>query len=127
MPLPGRPGETFVLQVIEPLGVEGLDVLGVSVCRWSGVPDEEGIYNDCAPIASLTWPPAGTTLLPVDGTVLAGESPFVPVVIGVERHAGATVARIDAIRIVYTANGTTYEVTEPWALNLVDPGTLTGG
>jgi hypothetical protein len=63
----------------------------------------------------------------VAGTVLTGETPFVSVVIGVERHTEAAVARIVAIRIVYTANGKTYEVTEPWSLNLVDPGTLTGG
>lgn len=124
MPLPGSLRESFVLRSIEPLGVEGLDVLGVYVCRWSGAPDDEGIFNDCTPAASRTWPPAETTLLAVDGTVVAGEPSFVSMVIGVERHAGTAAAKIASIRIVYTTNGDTHEVIEPWTLNLIDPGTL---
>lgn len=121
--LPGSTRGPVVLQAIEPLGVEGIDVLGVAVCHWSGVPDAEGIYNDCAPIASRTWPPAGATLVDVAGTVVEpGNRPFVSAVIGVRRQPTAVESRIAAIRIVYVADGTTYEVVEPWSLGLVDPG-----
>jgi hypothetical protein len=122
MSLPGDPGGEIVLEAIEPVSVQGVEVLETWVCRWSGVPDADGIYNDCAPASSRTWPPPDVVLTPVAGTVLAADTmPFVSMVIGVRVESPGEGAGIDGIRIVYTSNGRTYEVVEQWELRVTAP------
>lgn len=121
MPLPGSSAGHLALRSVEPLSVEGVEVLGVNACHPSGVPDAGGGYTDCAPVGG-PWPPEGTTLVDVAGAVVEpGNLSFVSVVIGVRRQPAATVSRIGAVRIVYSTGAITYEVVEPWGLRLVDP------
>lgn len=122
MGLPLVPAGDVVLEAIEPVSVRGVEVLATAVCRWSGIPDAEGIYNDCAPVASLTWPPPDVVLQPVAGTVLPTHGmSFVSMVIGVRVASPGDGAGIEGVRIVYTSGGRTYEVVEPWSLEIAAP------
>lgn len=104
---------------VEPIGVSGLDVIGIAACdkRLSG----------CAVVNERGWPlpdvesreVAGLTLHPAG----AGRTAY-QLLVGVRRHANADVGTLEAIRLVYEIHGTTYEVTEPWSLRILAPGTL---
>lgn len=119
-PLPGSGGKTVVLERIEPVGVQGLEVLAVAVCHSNPHPDPDGNINHCAPIGSNGWPPPGVQTEAVAGTLLPPQAdPLVDVVIGARRLSSSSEGRIASVRIVYTADGDTYETNEPWSLRLV--------
>lgn len=127
-PLPGSEGLQVVVSRIEPIGVDGLDIIGIQVCRASHTPNASGELLHCAPVNSYGWPPVSAIPEPVEGTTLDNSpDPLVDVMIGVRRTSGAPDARISSIRIVYAAGGITYEAIEPWSLYLVPRGTLPAG
>ncbi len=116
MAFSGDAGGEIVLEAIEPVSVSGVEVLGISVCRWSMAPESDGTYRDCAPAAAYAWPPSGVSLNPVAGAVLAADSnPSVSMVIGVKVESPGERAGIHGIRIVYASHGRTYETVEPWS------------
>jgi hypothetical protein len=118
----GDSGGEIVLKAIEPVSVRGVEVLGVSVCRWRGVPEPDGTYHDCAPVSAYEWPPSGVTLLPVAGTVMAADSrPSVSMVIGVKVESPGEGMGIQGVRIVYRSHGRTYEAVEPWSFLVLPP------
>jgi hypothetical protein len=118
MPLDGALGKVVVLNLIEPLNVEGLDVVGIQTC--SGWAPVDGDLLHCAPLNSSGWPPDGVAVHEVAGTVIGGTpDSSVGVLIGLQRQPGASIATISGVRVVYTVEGVKYEVLQPWYLQLV--------
>ncbi len=123
MPLDGVLGKVVALKHVEPLDVVGLDVLGVRTC--SGVAPAGGDFLHCAPLNSGGWPPEGVATREVADTVIDGAPrSSVGILIGLRRQTTASVATISNVRIVYTTDGDTYEVVQPWSLRLVPSGAL---
>lgn len=123
MPLDGALGKVVVLNVVEPLGVEGLEVLGLRTC--SGAAPHGDDFLHCAPLNSSGWPPAGVATHEVADTMIDGtQNSSVGVLIGLRRQPTASEGTISAVRVVYTVEGVTYEVLQPWSLRLVPPGEL---
>lgn len=127
-PLPGSDRGEAIVRRIEPIGVEGLDVLGIRVCHASREPNASGEYLHCAPVNDYGWPPSGVQTNAVEGTVLdASADPLIDMLIGLRRQPSTPEGRIESVRIVYTVNGVTYETIEPWSLRLVPRGALPSG
>lgn len=121
MPLEGTLGKAAVLNLVEPLNVEGLDVLGVRTCSGATPAGEDFLH--CAPLNSSGWPPPDVTAREVAGTLIdRTPNSSVGVLIGLRRQPAASVGTISGVRIVYTVDGTTYEVVQPWSLRLVPSG-----
>jgi hypothetical protein len=125
-PLPGVGSARVTLRSVELMDVQNLDIVDVGVCRTDPTPGADGLINHCAPINADGWPPAGVDPEPVAGTEVVGsEDPLVDLIVGVRRSGAAPdPGTIGSVRIVYEADGVTYEVRQPWALRLVPPGTL---
>ena len=114
-PFPPNPTDSdIVIRSIEPIGVSGLDILGM-VASGAGA---MGVVN------ALGFPPQGVPTQPVQGTILApatGVSIQGDALVGVRLAAGATEGHIDGLRVRYVANGTDYEVDLPYALHIQSP------
>jgi hypothetical protein len=122
MPLPALPppsGEGFVLR-IEPIGIEGLEVIGVLACDGSTV-QPDGSRLHCAPGTALGWPPVGVSTHPVEGIALDTDGEA-GVLIGVRRLSSNAEGSISAIRISYVVGDIAYEVVQPWSLTLLGHG-----
>ena len=105
---------------------QNLDIVGIGLCRTDPTPDPDGNIIHCAPTNATGWPPRGIDPEPVAGAQVAGSAdPLVDVIIGVRRSGDAAEPGIiSSVRIVYEADGVTYEVKQPWTLRVVPPGTL---
>lgn len=123
MDLPRNPTSTEVtLEAIEPVGARGVEIIGTAasypVLRPNGV---------CVSIGLVTgFPPAGVQTLevrgapwPAAGPPRCGDQPIV--VIGVRRAPAAPTGTIDALRLLYVADGTHYEVLLPFSLEVRQP------
>jgi hypothetical protein len=113
-PLPPNPTESeIVLRSIEPIGVSGLELMGIVMSR---------PVNSVGIINAPAFPPEGTTAEEVDGFVIpaaGGGEPQVDVLLGVRRETGASEGRIEGLRVRYVANGTEYEVDLPYGLHIL--------
>ena len=116
MPLPDNPTTTeVVIDSIAPVGVDGLDVLGVLVS-----PDGcEGV-----PTLAKAFPPPGVSTVAPQGVILGALSKpcALHVLIGVHRSKESANGTIAGIRIRYHAGWVSYEDLLPWALEIKDPG-----
>lgn len=119
MPLPEL-DQPATLQAVEPLGVNGIDVLGVTACVGSTL-QSDGSHLHCAPNA-YGWPPAGVSTQPIAGTAFASNPSDTPgVLIGVRRTSNGRTGTIGSLRITYVVDGRTYVAVEPWSLELTLP------
>jgi hypothetical protein len=116
MVLPANPTiSDIVLDSITPVGVSGLDILGVSISH----PSIDGsIVNakDYPPPGVAIGTPSGTVMTPVGTPDAALQALF-----GVRLQPGSATGAISGIRVRYRASGTGYEVTLPWSLKIDGP------
>lgn len=127
MDLPRNPTSTEVtLEAIEPVGARGVEVIGTAasypVLRADGMCVSIGLVRG--------FPPAGVQTLEVRGAPVPAAGPPGPprcgdqppaVLIGVRRAPAAPTGTIDALRLLYVADGTHYEVLLPYSLELTRP------
>jgi hypothetical protein len=109
-----------VLLNAEPVGVSGVDVLGIAVCLGSN-PQRTAT---CGPLLGAGWPPPAVDLVPVDHVRFGPDPiPAPMILVGARRHDGSDLGRIEALRLTYQVDGDwhTYVVTIPWSLELSTP------
>jgi hypothetical protein len=126
MALPGNPTQTDVrITAIEPVGTRGLEILGVVVDFPVLRPD--GICLMYGDRTAPSFPPPGTPTREVNGTLLSndtergicGSQP--EVLVGLRRVPNSSVGRIDALRMRYIHEGTTYELVMPYSFDVCKP------
>jgi hypothetical protein len=127
MALPGNPTQTDALITsIEPVGTRGLEIVGVVVDFPVLRPD--GICLMYGDQTAPSFPPPGVATRAVNGTVLVtddrergtcGSHP--EVLVGVRRLPDSSAGRIDALRVVYVHEGTTYELVMPYSFDVCRP------
>ena len=127
MPLPPNPSQTDARIIsIEPVGISGLEILGVVVDFPVRRPD--GICLMYGDQTALSFPPPGVPTRDVNGTWLltdekergtCGSHP--EVLVGVRRIPNASAARIEALRVLYVHDGTTYELVMPYSFDACRP------
>jgi hypothetical protein len=129
--LPLNPTQTDArITSIEPVGARGLGILGVVVDFPVRRPDGTCLMYGVRPAPS--FPPPGIPTQDPNGTTLPTEDSergtcgtHPEVLVGVRRLPNASAGRIDALRMVYVHEGTTYELVMPYSFDACrpDPGT----
>jgi hypothetical protein len=116
MPLPDNPTTTDILiDSIAPVGVDGLEVLGVLVST-----------QGCeVPTIATAFPPPGVSTADPQGARLAALSKpcALHALFGVRRSQAGAPGKIQGLRIRYHFGGASYEDLLPWTLDVREPGT----
>jgi hypothetical protein len=112
----------IVLREVEPLGVTAAEIVATGACYSEPSPRPNGDWVSCAG-TTRGWRAWYGEPVPVDGTTVAPGPPGVGVLVGVRRLEGTSRAGFRDLRIVYDAFGRRFEVVQPWAFVLIDPGT----
>lgn len=130
MDLPWDPSngvpEGIRIDSIDPVGVRGVEVLGLVLNN--AVLRADGSCLSYGARPAPTFPPNDVPTRQVRGAVLsaADESPCVDhpsVLVGVRRSPDSAVGVIEALRIRYEYQGTAYELLLPYTLEVRRPGT----
>jgi hypothetical protein len=113
------------IESIEPLGVRGLEVLGPVLSNSVLQADGTCLAYAGARLASSFPPPEiptrevrGAVLVAASGSLCSNHS---SVLVGVRRPSDSSAGTIDALRMVYTHEGTTYEIVMPYSLDICPP------
>lgn len=114
MPLPPNPtSDDITIEAIDPVGIEGLEVLGVAVAYGCGLP------------TTITgYPPDRVMTRTVEGAMLLADADPCDVptaVIGLRRVTGAASGAIDGLRLRYESSGTRYETVLALRLEVTEP------
>jgi hypothetical protein len=113
MTLPTNPTIADIrVESVEPVGVDGLKVLGVLVSH----PARDGSL-----VNALGFPPHGIVTSPVENSLLpalGSPMPELQALVGVALEPGHDSGAIDAIRVRYVAVGERYEAVFPWSLRI---------
>ena len=120
-PIPELATGSGVLVDVQLLEVQNVEILGIAACEGSQL-QPDGSFNQCAPINARGWPPSGVTTVPLGGVALGMDPHESPgLLIGVRRTDAALDGAIGAVRILYRADDTLFEVVQPWSLRLTEP------
>lgn len=106
----------IVIESIEPVDIDGLDVLGIGV---SDPVAETGIGF------AYGFPPDGVTLTDPRGVEIrgvGGDAPVVQVLFGLRLADGSSTGSIAGIRVRYEHDGTRYEDVLPYSFEVSGPG-----
>ena len=106
---------------IEPVGTQGLEVLGLVLNNSVLQPDGSCLSYGAGPAAS--FPPPGVPTREVSGAVLSAAdgkrcSNDPSVLVGVRWLPNSSAGRIDALRMLYHHRGTAYELVMPYGLGI---------
>lgn len=102
------------LEAIDPVGVDGLDVLGVRVTLF--------LADGTEPVTNGgSWPPGDAGQTPPAGVILRGTGRGISgavILVGVRHQAGVPTGTIQGLRIRYRAGDSDYEVIYHWSLKI---------
>lgn len=126
MSLPWDPAVGDIrIESIEPVGARGLEVLGLVLNNSVLQADGTCLAYAGARLASSFPPPEiptrevkGALLVAADGSVCSNHP---SVLVGVRRPPDSSAGRIDALRVLYVHEGTTYELVMPYSLDICPP------
>ena len=115
---------------IEPVGVRGLEVLGLVLNN--SVRQSDGSCLSYGNRSAATFPPPEVPTRAVNGAVLSAAggrtcSNDPSVLVGVRRPRDSSAGRIEALRMVYRHQGVTYELVMPYSLDIYRVQTVTPG
>jgi hypothetical protein len=125
--LPPNPSQTDARIIsIEPVGISGLETLGVVVDFPVRRPDGTCLmYGDQT---AISFPPPGVPTRDVNGTWLLADNKergtcgsHPEVLVGLRRIPNASAGRIEALRMLYVHEGTTYELVMPYSFDACRP------
>lgn len=127
MPLPPNPtGSEVRIVSIEPVGITGLEILGVVVDFAVHRPDGSCLMYGVRP--ALSFPPPEIPTREVSGTLLLNNDrkpeaciSDAEVLVGLRRVPNSSAGRIDALRMLYVHEGTTYELVMPYSFEVCRP------
>lgn len=109
---PNESATDIIIESIMPVGLDGLDLVGLGLHRVGAGGDESYTVGDGFPPSDIgTSPPSGA-ILP------AGGPSIIEVLVGIRRRAGISVGTIAALHIDYRAGGIAYEVELPWGVKV---------